>query len=177
MKLTLKIFLYGYLLLIFALIINFLSTKIGLTSWYNFLGSDGVYGTSALNLFWLFLVYPIFLGLSVYISNAITKKFDNLNNKKILILLTSFFLILASLIFILYNQQKLNVENINSFEECQDAGYPIAEIFPEQCFLPDGRSFTKDEGVACTMDAKECPDGSFVGRIPPNCEFSPCTGE
>lgn len=23
----------------------------------------------------------------------------------------------------------------------------------------------------CTMDAKQCPDGSFVGRSGPNCEF------
>ena len=26
-------------------------------------------------------------------------------------------------------------------------------------------------GVACTMDAMQCPDGSFVGRTGPNCEF------
>lgn len=28
--------------------------------------------------------------------------------------------------------------------------------------------------VACTMDAKICPDGSAVGRSGPNCEFDPC---
>lgn len=28
--------------------------------------------------------------------------------------------------------------------------------------------------VACTLDAKECPDGSFVGRVAPDCEFAPC---
>jgi len=28
--------------------------------------------------------------------------------------------------------------------------------------------------VSCTMDAKICPDGSSVGRIPPDCEFAPC---
>jgi hypothetical protein len=28
--------------------------------------------------------------------------------------------------------------------------------------------------VACTMDAKMCPDGSYVGRSGPNCEFTPC---
>lgn len=28
--------------------------------------------------------------------------------------------------------------------------------------------------VACTMDAKICPDGSAVGRTVPNCEFAPC---
>ncbi len=31
------------------------------------------------------------------------------------------------------------------------------------------------EPVACTEDAKECPDGSFVSRDPTNdCEFFPC---
>lgn len=34
-----------------------------------------------------------------------------------------------------------------------------------------------DEVVACTMDAKLCPDGSYVGRIPPICEFAPCPDE
>lgn len=30
--------------------------------------------------------------------------------------------------------------------------------------------------VFCTMDAKMCPDGSYVGRIAPNCEFAACPG-
>ena len=30
------------------------------------------------------------------------------------------------------------------------------------------------ELVACTMEAKMCPDGSAVGRVPPDCEFAPC---
>jgi hypothetical protein len=34
-----------------------------------------------------------------------------------------------------------------------------------------------EEGVVCTQDAKECPDGSFVGREGPNCEFAACPGE
>lgn len=28
--------------------------------------------------------------------------------------------------------------------------------------------------IFCTMDAMQCPDGSFVGRVPPNCEFAAC---
>jgi hypothetical protein len=28
--------------------------------------------------------------------------------------------------------------------------------------------------VACTLDAKLCPDGSYVGREGPNCEFRAC---
>lgn len=34
--------------------------------------------------------------------------------------------------------------------------------------IPEG------EGVACTLDAKICPDGSSVGRVPPSCEFEAC---
>jgi len=35
---------------------------------------------------------------------------------------------------------------------------PIVETQPE-------------EGVACTLDAMQCPDGSYVGRTGPDCEF------
>lgn len=31
-----------------------------------------------------------------------------------------------------------------------------------------------EEPVACTMDAKMCPDGSYVGRTGPKCEFAAC---
>ena len=35
-----------------------------------------------------------------------------------------------------------------------------------------------EEGIACTLDAKLCPDGSSVGRVAPSCEFAKCpTGE
>ncbi|MDO8466663.1 MAG: hypothetical protein Q7S83_00815 [bacterium] len=33
------------------------------------------------------------------------------------------------------------------------------------------------DGVACTMDAKMCADGSYVGRGGPKCEFSKCPNE
>lgn len=40
----------------------------------------------------------------------------------------------------------------------------------------DGRAAETPEsnGVACTLDAKVCPDGSSVGRSGPNCEFEAC---
>lgn len=34
-----------------------------------------------------------------------------------------------------------------------------------------------EETVFCTMDAKLCPDGSYVGRVAPDCEFAACPGE
>ncbi len=33
------------------------------------------------------------------------------------------------------------------------------------------------ELVMCTMDARGCPDGSYVSRSGPNCEFAPCPSE
>lgn len=34
--------------------------------------------------------------------------------------------------------------------------------------------YFSEKQVACTMEAKICPDGSFVGRTGPNCEFTSC---
>lgn len=33
---------------------------------------------------------------------------------------------------------------------------------------------TPPQGVSCTLEAKICPDGTAVGRIPPDCEFALC---
>ena len=33
---------------------------------------------------------------------------------------------------------------------------------------------TNPPPIACTQEAKICPDGSAVGRVGPNCEFAPC---
>lgn len=32
----------------------------------------------------------------------------------------------------------------------------------------------KRHQIACTMEAKQCPDGSYVGRSGSNCEFAEC---
>lgn len=51
------------------------------------------------------------------------------------------------------------------------AGYSWCEA-KQKCL----RSWEEEcvAGVACTMEAKQCPDGSYVGRTPPTCEFTPC---
>jgi hypothetical protein len=33
-----------------------------------------------------------------------------------------------------------------------------------------------DQQIFCTADAMQCPDGSYVGRQGPKCEFAPCPG-
>lgn len=35
----------------------------------------------------------------------------------------------------------------------------------------------EEEPVACTLDTKLCPDGSYVTRVPPTCDFAPCPKE
>ena len=35
-------------------------------------------------------------------------------------------------------------------------------------------STPEPEPVFCTQEAKQCPDGSYVGRTGPNCEFTAC---
>jgi hypothetical protein len=37
-----------------------------------------------------------------------------------------------------------------------------------------GGKANNPEPVFCTQEAKLCPDGSYVGRIGPNCEFAVC---
>lgn len=32
----------------------------------------------------------------------------------------------------------------------------------------------KEDKIACTMDARICPDGTAVGRVGPKCEFAEC---
>lgn len=42
---------------------------------------------------------------------------------------------------------------------------------------PTPKPKPNNNGVACTQDVKQCPDGSYVARIPPTCQFAPCPGE
>lgn len=35
-------------------------------------------------------------------------------------------------------------QEITSFADCAEAGYPVMESYPEQCRTPDGRTFTRD---------------------------------
>ena len=52
----------------------------------------------------------------------------------------------------------------------------LIHLFTQEASAPtvvDGEG----DAVACTMDAMECPDGSYVGRVAPNCEFAACPTE
>jgi len=49
--------------------------------------------------------------------------------------------------------------------------YPAPYPYPAPYVYPTPNT---SQPRACTMEAKLCPDGSYVGRTGPNCEFSPC---
>ena len=47
---------------------------------------------------------------------------------------------------------------INSFDECVSAGYPIMESFPEKCSVPGGETFV-NEASADSMETVGCDEG------------------
>jgi hypothetical protein len=61
-----------------------------------------------------------------------------------------------------------------AFAECTNDR--ITDLTPSttQAHTPDRATTTlaqEENIVTCTRDAKQCPDGSYVGRSGPNCEF------
>jgi len=48
------------------------------------------------------------------------------------------------------------------------------EVRPQESEPNQPNNNQNQEPVACTMEAKICPDGSAVGRVGPNCEFTAC---
>ena len=83
--------------------------------------------------------------------------------------------------FIGNGQTEDNIENLDTgdnmdalMNETEGDGNNT-EVVPKDGDGEDGGSDT--EGVFCTADARACPDGSFVGRVPPDCSFAPCPGQ
>jgi len=72
--------------------------------------------------------------------------------------------LLVVLYFVLSASLKNNGENLVSEDAELNGGTELVE------------GGLEDEAIFCTMDAMECPDGSFVGRVAPDCEFAACAG-
>jgi len=47
-------------------------------------------------------------------------------------------------------------------------------VWPKQVVAPGHNTPIEPGQAACTLEAKQCPDGSYVGRSGPNCEFAAC---
>ena len=70
----LKIFLTGFWVLIFALVANFLAIRFDINTWYGFVSSVGKVGLvaafinqKAVDIIFLFIIYPFILGLPGWI--------------------------------------------------------------------------------------------------------------
>ncbi|MDB5204437.1 MAG: hypothetical protein JWP09_465 [Candidatus Taylorbacteria bacterium] len=53
---------------------------------------------------------------------------------------------------------------------------PYNPSSPDPVAPPHSADEPGNQMVVCTMEAKQCPDGSYVGRQGPKCEFAPCPG-
>jgi len=76
MKKLLEIIYFGYTILIFAVIFHWISRYIGMKSWYNVLDTFNFRNLNSVNLFWLFVLYPLLLGAGIYILIFIKKRFS-----------------------------------------------------------------------------------------------------
>jgi uncharacterized protein YneF (UPF0154 family) len=73
-----RLYIIGVSILLVAIICNFIVSKIGIASWYDFLeniAKNEPNNLSLIDYLWLFLLYPLCLGLGYllgdYISNLI----------------------------------------------------------------------------------------------------------
>lgn len=69
-----KLYMMGLVVLVLAILANFLAAQLGLKTWYDFLNQWGA--GNALNFkdgLWLFVLYPLILGCSLLIGNMLWK--------------------------------------------------------------------------------------------------------
>jgi len=64
--------------------------------------------------------------------------------KNLVILIASAFVILLILIGFFFLSGKTSLQDIKSFEDCVNQGYPVMESYPRQCVTPDGQNFTEE---------------------------------
>ena len=73
----LRIYIIGLSILVFAIVVNVLVSRLGISTWYDFgqelskSGANAIKETGVVNLIWLFFLYPICLGLAVIIGEKI----------------------------------------------------------------------------------------------------------
>ena len=69
-----KLYVMGLMILIMAILANFLATQLGLKTWYDFLNQwDNGDALSLKDGLWLFVLYPLILGCSFLIGNMLWK--------------------------------------------------------------------------------------------------------
>lgn len=77
-----------------------------------------------------------------------------MRSKKILVILFLILLVAGGYLFFgkgFLNEQ-VAIKEINSFEDCELAKYPVQESYPRRCVLPDGTMFTEEIGEEIESD-------------------------
>lgn len=59
--------------------------------------------------------------------------------------------------------------NLQPLTPTSDEDPQSDEEVPSEPYTPP--AINEEDMVMCTMDAMQCPDGSYVGRTGPNCQF------
>lgn len=89
-------------------------------------------------------------------------------SKRALFILSLVLLILVPSSIFLYSKYKPQTYKSVSVPTIVPTVTPTPDTSPIPSASPSG------EQVACAQDAKLCPDGSYVSREGPNCEFAAC---
>ncbi len=90
-------------------------------------------------------------------------------NKSLWIVLAVLFVLVFSLI--LYFYRTSDSEEVASFKDCVEAGYPILETYPRQCKLPYGEIFVED------LESYESSEGLHEGEFYGSSTYYPCQSD
>jgi hypothetical protein len=80
------------------------------------------------------------------------------------------FILLPFIGFLIGVQYQENVSRVEYQESLFDTSYNQVKYSPLN-------QSNNNYNTVCTQEAKMCPDGSYVGRVGPRCEFSACPTE
>lgn len=67
-----------------------------------------------------------------------------MGKKTAFIIVIALFLLGLGVYFMQAQQRPLSPQAVTNFEECAQAGFPVGESFPRQCWTPDGRHFVEE---------------------------------
>lgn len=70
--------------------------------------------------------------------------------------------------------KELTVYKLQSTQTPTPRAIVVPTLTSHETPIATGSATPISSPVACTEEAKICPDGSSVGRSGPNCEFTPC---
>ncbi len=73
----LRIYIIGLSILLIAIIANIIAGRLNIMTWYDYIGNISKQGVGAVNgmsivdALWLFIFYPLFLGLGYYLGHKL----------------------------------------------------------------------------------------------------------